>query len=67
MALLLVVYHNRKYLVSSANENITVFKIDSNNSSPCYFSVTLYAEFLPAKQRAKCVILLDVSMIKDES
>lgn len=25
------------------------------------FSVTLYAEFLPTKQRAKCVVLLDVS------
>lgn len=25
-------------------------------------SVTLYAEFLPTKQRAKCVVLLDVSM-----
>jgi hypothetical protein len=24
-------------------------------------SVTLYAEFLPTKQRAKCVVLLDVS------
>lgn len=28
----------------------------------CVFaSVTLYAEFLPCKQRAKCVVLLDVS------
>lgn len=27
-----------------------------------YFSVTLYAEFLPTKQRAKCVVLLDVSI-----
>lgn len=26
------------------------------------FSVTLYAEFLPTKQRAKCVVLLDVSV-----
>lgn len=26
-------------------------------------SVTLYAEFLPTKQRAKCVVLLDVSII----
>lgn len=25
-------------------------------------SVTLYAEFLPCKQRAKCVVLLDVSL-----
>lgn len=25
-----------------------------------FFSVTLYAEFLPTKQRAKCVVLLDV-------
>lgn len=25
-------------------------------------SVTLYAEFLPTKQRAKCVVLLDVSL-----
>lgn len=25
-------------------------------------SVTLYAEFLPSKQRAKCVVLLDVSV-----
>lgn len=29
----------------------------------CVFaSVTLYAEFLPCKQRAKCVVLLDVSL-----
>lgn len=28
-----------------------------------HFSVTLYAEFLPTKQRAKCVVLLDVSLI----
>lgn len=27
-------------------------------------SVTLYAEFLPTKQRAKCVVLLDVSDLK---
>lgn len=27
-------------------------------------SVTLYAEFLPTKQRAKCVVLLDVSKTK---
>lgn len=27
-------------------------------------SVTLYAEFLPTKQRAKCVVLLDVSLKK---
>lgn len=26
-------------------------------------SVTLYAEFLPSKQRAKCVVLLDVSVL----
>lgn len=29
----------------------------------CFFSVTLYAEFLPTKQRAKCVVLLDVSVV----
>lgn len=28
-------------------------------------SVTLYAEFLPTKQRAKCVVLLDVSTMRD--
>lgn len=27
-----------------------------------FVSVTLYAEFLPCKQRAKCVVLLDVSL-----
>lgn len=27
-----------------------------------FISVTLYAEFLPCKQRAKCVVLLDVSL-----
>lgn len=32
--------------------------------SVCFFcSVTLYAEFLPTKQRAKCVVLLDVSLL----
>lgn len=31
------------------------------------FSVTLYAEFLPAHQRGKCVVLLDVSYILQES
>lgn len=29
-------------------------------------SVTLYAEFLPTKQRAKCVVLLDVSLMAPE-
>lgn len=28
-----------------------------------FVSVTLYAEFLPCKQRAKCVVLLDVSLV----
>lgn len=34
------------------------------NLLPC--SVTLYAEFLPTKQRAKCVVLLDVSDMTGE-
>lgn len=34
-----------------------------NSINYYYSSVTLYAEFLPAKQRAKCVILLDVSIV----
>lgn len=29
---------------------------------PSLYRVTLYAEFLPTKQRAKCVVLLDVSL-----
>lgn len=37
--------------------------VENHNECTLYDNrVTLYAEFLPTKQRAKCVVLLDVSL-----